>query len=306
MGQRETRRRSVLESNMARWGGWDTGGPAAQAELEVQGNDFLGVVARSKGTVLGSLELDVLSWLTARWYEQQRDPDGLIRCTIYELGVDLYGRKPSGKEVRLLRGAVENLAAALITLGGYNAHSGQMKPKFQSMVHLVESAVWAGDLAFAVPTREHGAETGGLRGNSFEIKLASWLVRQLEQKYVTYLDWRKQRKLDGLAKRLWVYLEAEQYKPSGHGRARSYIILGEKAYTALGVHHARDRDRRAALKRAAARIVEVDDHYEDIAVEPNPVNRSTWRILATRFADAERREVASLARRSLEQAAASA
>lgn len=304
MGQRDIRRRSVLESNVARWGGWDTGGRTA--ELEVRGNDFLGVVARSKGTVLGPLELDVLSWLTARWYEQARDPDGMVRCTLYELGIDLYGRKPSGKEVRLLRGAIENLAGALISLGGYNAHTNEMRAKFQSLVHLVESAVWAGDLDVAIPTRDQGAATGALRGNSYEIKLAPWLVRQLEQKYVTYLDWRKQRKLDGLAKRLWVYLEAEQYKPTGGGRKSAYIILGEKAYTALGVHHARDRDRRGALKKAAARIIEVDENYEDIAVEPNPVNRSTWRILATRFADAERREVRGLIRRSIEQAAPAA
>ncbi len=297
MGHPE-RRKSVLETNLSRWGGWDTGAGGPEA-LEVRGNDFLGVVARSNETALGPLELDVLSWLTARWFEQRRDPEGWLRCTLYEVGVDLYGRKPSGKEVRLLRGAIENLAGALITLGGFNARTGQVRPKLASMVHLVESAVWAEDLEFEVPTREHAVTTGGLRGSTYQIQLASWLVRQLERQYVTYLDWRIQRKLDGLAKRLWVYLEAERYKPTGEGREKTFIILGEKAYTALGVHHARERDRRAALKRACERIMKVDDRYEDIVVEANPVNRSTWRLLATRITDADRREVRAAIRASL-------
>ncbi len=298
------RRKSVLETNLSRWGGWDTGASAQETALEVRRSDFLGVVGRSNETALGPLELDVLSWLTARWYEQQRDPEGWLRCTLYELGLDLYGRKPSGKEVRLLRGAIENLAGALITLGGFNARTGQVKPKLASMVHLVESAVWAEDLDFEVPTREHGATTGGLRGSTYQIQLASWLVHQLERQYVTYLDWRIQRKLDGLAKRLWVYLEAERYKPTGQGRENTYIVLGEKAYTALGVHHARERDRRAALKRAGDRITAVDEHYEHIVVEPNPINRSTWRLLATRVPDSERRKAMAAIRASLAEAPA--
>lgn len=298
------RRRSALETNMTRWGGWDTGAPASQRSAGVHGNDLLGVVARSQGAELGPLELDVLSWLTARWFELGRHPQGFLRCTLYELGFDLYGRKPSGKEVRLLRRAIENLAGALITLGGFNAHTGELKPKLASMVHLVESAVWGENLEYEVPTRGHAAEIGGLRGSTYEIKLATWLVQQLQSKYVTYLDWRKQRMLDGLAKRLWVYLEAERYKLVGDGREQAYIVLGPKAYTALGVHHGRERDRRSALKRAGTRICEVDDHYEGVLVERTPVNRAAWRLVVTRVADVERREVRAAIHQSLEAAKA--
>jgi len=90
---------------------------------------------------------------------------------------------------------------------------------------------------------------------------------------VTYLDWRTQRRLGGLAKRLWVYLEAEKYKSVGDGRESTYIILGEKAYTALSVNNARERDRRLALKRAGEKIMSVDGRYESVVVERNPVGR---------------------------------
>ncbi len=288
-----------METNLSRWGGWEPGAASGQGQLEVRGKDFLGVVVRSKGAALGPLELDVFSWLTARWFESGRSRDGLLNCTLYELGVALYGRKPSGKEVRLIRGAIENLAGALITIGGFNAHSGETKPKLASMVHLVESAVWAEDIEADVPTREDGAETGALRGNSYEIKLASWLVRQLEKQYVTYLDWRVQRQLGGLAKRLWIYLEAERFKAVGDGREKTYIILGDKAYTALGVRHAREVDRRKALRQAGERIAAIDDHYEAVVVERNPVDRKGWRILATRL-DRERAEVRRTLRAALQ------
>jgi len=294
---RDARRQGALETNLTRWGGWDVSASAPSPER--QGKDFLGVVARSQGAQLGPLELDVFSWLTARWFEQGGQTDGIVRCTLYELGSDMYGRKPSGKEIRLLRRAIENLAGALITLGGFDAHSGKMKPKLASMVHLIESAVWGEDLPFAVPTRADAAQTGGMRGSTYELKLASWLIPQFQRRYITYLDWQIQRKLDGLAKRLWVYLEAEQFKTTGDGVQKSYIILGEKAYTALGVNHARERDRRTALQRAGRRIVEVDMRYLAVEVESNPVNRSGWRILATRVTDRERHAVRTQIRTSL-------
>jgi hypothetical protein len=293
------RRRSALETNISRSGIWDTGGRSEGEALH--GTDLLGVVGRSEGSDLGPLEMDVFSWLTSRWFEQRAPSDGIVRCTLYELGRDMYGRKPSGKEVRLLRQAIENLAGALVSLGGFNAHTGESKPKLVSLVHLVESAVWAENLDVAVPTRANAAQTGALRGNSYEIKLGSWLIPQLHKRYVTYLDWRVQRKLDGLAKRLWVYLEAERYKPVGGGREATYIILGEKAYTALGVRHGRDRDRRLALKRAGERIVQVDDHYVSVVVETNPMNRKTFRVLAERVQGAERRN----ARRAIQESLAS-
>jgi len=172
------------------------------------------------------------------------------------------------------------------------------------MVHLIESAVWGQDLDVTVPTRAHARTTGGLRGDSYELRLASWLVRQLERRYVTYLDWRLQRQLTGLAKRLWIYLEAERYKPASHGREQTWIALGDKAYTALGVNHARERARRAALAQAGERIVAADIHYAAIVIEPHPYVRHGWRLLATRIRDPEARTVAREARLSLAHVAA--
>ncbi len=271
------RRESYLETNLARWGGWQVG---AEPEESVRRVTFLGA-AITAGAPLGPLELDSLSWLCARWYEQGSRKDGVLSFTLYEFGADLYGREPSGKERRLMRRAIEHLAAVLVTLGGYNAHSGETSPTLQSMVHLVESVVWNEALDMAMVNDFDHAKVGGLRGDTFQLRLAPWLVHQLEAKYFTRLNWRLQRRLDGLAKRLWVYLEAERFKPVGQGREQAYIVLGEKAYAALDVHYSRDRAARAALQRAGEKILAEDDNYEAIDVEENPFG-SGWRLLISR------------------------
>jgi len=99
---------------------------------------------------------------------------------------------------------------------------------------------------------------------------------------------------------------AEKYKSVGHGRESTYIILGDKAYTALSVNNARERDRRLALKRAGEKIMSVDERYESVVVERNPVGRNQWRLLATRCRDAKRRSVRDAISQSVAEAGSAA
>jgi hypothetical protein len=52
-----------------------------------------------------------------------------------------------------------------------------------------------------------------------------WLTKQLVAGHLTYLDWRVLRKLDGLAKRLWVYLESQSFRRSGIGEGTVRLWL---------------------------------------------------------------------------------
>ncbi len=122
-----------------------------------------------------------------------------------------------------------------------------------------------------------------LRGDRFTAKLAPWLVAEVDAKRVTYLDWRILRTLDGLAKRLWVYLEAESFKRiSGIGRGYSWVGIGHKAYCALGLTFAQERGARRALRQAGKAICDVDRSYEDIEVVRHP-NGTGWRLAAIRL-----------------------
>jgi hypothetical protein len=72
--------------------------------------------------------LDVLSWLTAEWWEQGASLDGVTRFTWYRLGHDMWGSEPSERHRVILHGAVDNLMGAVVTLSGFNAHTGEATP----------------------------------------------------------------------------------------------------------------------------------------------------------------------------------
>jgi hypothetical protein len=59
--------------------------------------------------------------------------------------------------------------------------------------------------------------------------------QQLEAGYLTYNDWRVLRALEGLAKRLWVYLESQTFKRADLGEGAVALQLGPPMWQALGV-----------------------------------------------------------------------
>jgi hypothetical protein len=104
--------------------------------------------------------------------------------------------------------------------------------------------------------------------------------QQVAAGHVTYLDWATLRALDGLAKRLWVYLAAEHFKPTEQGEEATWIKLGDRAFATLGMNYGHERQARAALKRAGAAIVAQDVRYQSVTVERRP---GGYAIIATRL-----------------------
>jgi hypothetical protein len=275
-GYNDRPRQVVGETNSLRKGLWQKGGEWVPVPLE--GEDLLGRVQVSAPLTI--FDLDVFCWLCWRWREE-RPATGALKFTIYRVAQELYGRKAGRAERQKLRASLNRLLSVVVTLEGFNAVTGEREPSvIASKAHLIETLVDRAELE-----RPDARNRGSLRGDTVEVKLASWLSRQLEAGHYTYLDWQILRDLSGLAKRLWVYLEAERFKTSDRARARTWIQLGSRAYTALGVHHARDRDRRSALARAGERVAEADGRYESVVVEKAPIGG--WRILATKITDPE-------------------
>lgn len=67
----------------------------------------------------------------------------------------------------------------------------------------------------------------------------------------------------------------------GEGQEATWIKLDNLAYTTLGMHYRQERQARAALKVATAKIMSVDaDTYLSSAVERAPLGG--WRLLAIR------------------------
>jgi hypothetical protein len=98
-----------------------------------------------------------------------------------------------------LQGASDNLMGAVVTLSGFNAHTGEPTPALFSDVHLLRSVV---------RPRPRGTEVdpvleGATLEETVEVRLEDWIVAQLLGDHRLVLDWQVQRQLTGVAKRLW-------------------------------------------------------------------------------------------------------
>jgi hypothetical protein len=251
----------MIQGNLALFPGWQLG-PQVQHK-RIARRDLLGAIARADRAPLGELELDALTWLTQEWYEQGSPTNGVIQFTWYRLGRDLYSRSPGCREHVLMQEAIDNLAAALITLRCVDVLTGARSTTLRSKVHIVEAVVDHEDVLLIRDGELEPAKGGWLRSDTVKVKLADWLVAQLLDGLIV-LDWQTQRRLGGAAKRLWYYLAARapDFQPTGIDRQERLVLdVNADFYAALNLQAARERDNRAALARAGRRIVAADRAY---------------------------------------------
>lgn len=282
---RPRREQGTLETNLCRKSLFELRpGGQRQLALPLEGEDLLGLF-RASGRLRATPDIDVLAWVLESW-RRTREAQGWVRFTLHELGGDLYGRDPSGKDNLTMRASLRRLRGAQFDLVGYDKRRDEYGAKLCEFETLLASL--SSELDRYGPD---ATKIGALRGFSFEVQLPRWLTRQIEEGNVTYLHFPTLRALDALAKRLWVYLEAERMKSGPHGTKGCWIKLGERVYAALGMSYKHDRQARAALKRAGERIVDVDSSYAEVDIGRVPggwalfaskvVNREQWKAHRT-------------------------
>ena len=228
-------------------------------------------VVLARGTIRVTPDYDVLAWLCERWLTEQTD-DGWMHPTLYEIASALYPNKklpPSGKHYRLIREAICTLSLVGIQLFNYDAVSGKRQEKATYNGHLMESNL---------NEFLHGIDP-------LQVRLAEWLRNELSNGAAVRLDWQTLRSFDEnkkLAKRLWIYLQAEKWKRFGDGSMEgTWITFGDRLRSALGMGCKNARDARIALKKACKAVREVDDRYLAGSLELVKVGNG-WRIQATR------------------------
>lgn len=267
---------------------WSVLSTGEATPIEVKGTN---AVIRATSTLALTPDFDILAWICRLWkHSPDRREDGVVGFTIYELGKALYGCEPSGEHHRTIRESLRRLKAVEVEFLGVNTID-LGKPAAQSLDNIIERLVSDRETIGPSPNRKPGE----IRGSTFQVQLAPWLREGLLDGKVTYLDFATLRRLDGVAKRVWIYLEAERYKAAGGGVSETSVGLGTPALACLGVDtYARHRDARRALDRAGERIVEADSRYQSVEV----VKRLGYTLVARRR-DAEARKVAEAARGSL-------
>lgn len=259
------RRQASLETNLCRKGIWHVG--PLQLALPLDGSDTLGLL-RVSGPPLTLFDLDTFAWLTERWREGDRDPKGRVNFTLYELGKDLHGRALSGRDRQEMRASLERLFEARFELEGYDAASARLgrleDPVEGGWIRLLSGVRWSRD------RERHAAH------------LAGFIVEQLEAGNLTYLDWRVLRGLEGLAKRLWVYLESQTFKRSNIGEGAVALQLAPPLLQALGVTTKHAPHARRLITRAGARIAVADKSFVDFEMRRPHRRGGTWTLVARR------------------------
>ena len=240
-----------------------------QLALPIDGSDTLGLL-RVAGPPLTLFDLDTFAWLTERWREVDRDQKGRVAFTLYEFGRDLYGCEPSGEERRMMRESLNRLQDAMFELEGYAASAAQMGR--------LESSTEGGRIRLLGSVR-WSTKGGRERHVAY---LDGFIVEQLEAGYLTYLDWRILRGLEGLAKRLWVYLESQTFKRSDIGEGAVALQLAPPMLQALGVTTKHQPHARRLIARAGERIAAADKSFVGFELRRPYRRGGTWALVARR------------------------
>lgn len=280
------------QRDLARAGLWATGPVQLELPLTAEG---LSEIIRASGRLKLTPDFDVLAWVCERWLRPTGDDDpnfqnrdGWALFTLRELGLALYGRVPNRRDRVALRESIRRLYRVEITLVGYDAQTGERDRGVCTWDRLLERVVSDLDDLAGTPSP---AAIGALRGSTFKVELPRWLRQQLIEGNFVRVHWPTLRSFgerQQLAKRTWLYLEAESYKPIGNGLEATWVAVGDRLFASLGMSYRRHRAAREALARACKTIRLVDLRYRSLEVVQ--FGRS-WRITADRLTAEELREL---------------
>jgi Replication initiator protein A len=248
-----------LERSLANSPVWQMGARSLERQIVRRDPRLLDFLANAKNAPLGELEFDVLTWTITRWYQAGRPADGRLVATLGEVAYALYGGRHGGMQYSLLREALDRLYNVSLDLTVLTIDDGNEKWLASKRRRIIQ------ELSIHEPLSD-----GTIKSSStLEIRLGSWLVDQLDAQTVAAIAWQVLRGLSGIAKRLAIYLAAHSadFEPITQHTERFTVELTDELYEEFGITAARERDRRASISRAAARILEKDPRYSRLLVD---------------------------------------
>jgi hypothetical protein len=248
-----------LERSLASSPVWQMGARSLERRIVRRDPRLLDFLANAKNAPLGELEFDVLTWAITRWYQAGRPADGRLVATLGEVAYALYGGRHGGMQYALLREALDRLYNVSLDLTVLTIDEGNEKWLASRRRRIIQ------ELSIHEPLTDGTTRAG----STLEIRLGSWLVDQLDAQTVAAIAWQVLRGLSGIAKRLAIYLAAHSadFEPVTQHTERFTVRLTEELYEEFGITAARERDRRASIARAAARILEKDARYTRLLVD---------------------------------------
>ena len=259
----------------------------------VEALTLAGAMATAHGAPLGDREFDVHTWLRHEFVKLGTPEDNAVPFTGYAVARALYGNQ-GGKDRKLITHALTNLTRALVTIPGFDASTGEISPDAVSHdLRLLEGVVTRGHYRQFVaalkrgesPTNADFAELTKMRGDATMIAmLPKWSADAIRAGHSRPLDLDAQRELGGVAKRVWVQLDAQTFTedPTNPEHENYVLELDRERYSALGLQHRRPVDRKRYLTKALQRIRTVDPTYTEATVELHPNRQGTHILNVTR------------------------
>ena len=214
--------------------------------------NILDFFASARGAPIGALEFDVMAWVITRWFVAGRPPDGRLSSSRADIARALYGVAPGGRQHELIDQALQNLYDVNLDLSVLGAGEDGRRWRARRQRRILQE----------LDIREEGEETISLR-------LATWLVEQLDANVVASIAWQVMRDLTGIAKRLAIYLAAHDgdFEPITSHTERLVVIVDDHLFEQFGITAKRERERRGSLAKAAQRVDARDPRYRRVALE---------------------------------------
>lgn len=275
---REGPRFGVLENNLTRKGFWSTdGGRAAlsplpeQQTLEFESDDVVGhLVVHSAMGQLTIHEMEVVSWILAKWVEREDPEDPIVEFTLAQLTRD-FGVVWGGSRAQFTKRAIEKLDRVRFTAEVWSHARGELVTEHFGIFDRV-----------TIKERKK-TRTGNAHGPApIRVKLNDFLHEQLKAGQFHRYSWQILRGSlpSPLGKRLYVFLDAQRGFAMEAGMLYEHKVDAQ-LLASLGVHDTNMSRVRRNLQSACAEVAQAERRYLRCEVHRGPGHQG-WILSALR------------------------
>ncbi len=266
----------VLENNLTRKGIWSTdGGRASLAQLphqeilEFETDDVVGhLVVHSAMGRLTIHEMEVVSWILAKWVEREDPEDPIVEFTLAQMARD-FGVVWGGSRAHFTKQAIEKLDRVRFTAEVWSHARGELVTEHFGIFDRV-----------TIKERKT-TRTGNAHGPApIRVKLNDFLHEQLKAGQFHRYSWQILRGSlpTPLGKRLYVFLDAQRGFETQEGMLYEHKVDAQLV-SSLGIRDTNMPRVRKNLQAACVEVARAETRYLRCDLRPGP-NGQGW-ILST-------------------------
>lgn len=272
---------AIVENNLARKGVWSTdpdrsSGPTRDV-LRIETEDVVGqLIMESSMGRLSTTEMELVSWVFARWMGQRERQDAFIHTSLREIA-EAFETVWGGSRARFIKDMLRRIHGVRFDAEVQETVTDKKtgKPVTRKTTKLFNIF----DYVDIVEYKDEMSRVGGPRQvgeGTVRVKIGEFMHQQLLAGQYRRYDWHilRRRLTSPLAKRLYVYIDSHRGRKVEGGLLYERTI-DDKLLVTLGI---RDRNRSRAiakLRTACAQIQASEPTYKALEVRRS-ADRANW------------------------------